>query len=145
MLPSVLMLLGFAAGPAGAVVVVPAAPTGAGQGAKRYKKYPRRLFINGQVVLVRSAEEERRLLAAMAERAEEQARIAQALGDEQIAQVATRKALKLKKRAESSAIDTALFDDDEIIMMAMGGYWVEPKTLKELQDEDDEILAILLH
>lgn len=95
-------------------------------GIGHYKKYPRRLFVDGQVVLVRNAEEERRLLAALAERADEQARIAQALGDEQIAQIATKKSLKLKKRAVNT-------DDRE-------AQWMD-----YLRNEDEEILTILLH
>lgn len=98
---------------------------GGGSGAKR-KKYPRRVFVDGQVVVVRNADEERGLLRAMADRASDQAAIAAALESPEIAKTARAKAVKLIKRIEA-------VDDREAA-------W-----LQRLRDEDEEILTILLH
>lgn len=103
--------------------VVVTALTGGGSGAKR-KKYPRRVFINGRVVVVQNAAQERQLMAELSAKAKEQAAIAQALGDEVIAKVIEKKAAKLERRVE--AVDTRERD------------W-----LQRLRDEDEEIISIL--
>lgn len=100
---------------------VPAAkPGGIGHGRK---KYPRRISVDGRVYTVRAQEEEMALLRQMAERARDQAQIAQYAGDEVTATRAAKKADKLEARA---------FTAEE-----MQAAWI-----KYLQQEDEEILLI---
>ena len=96
-----------------------------GGGKKRHRsKYPRRVMIDGVLHWVRNAEEERQLLQAMADRAKDAAKVAEALGDEKLAKQARKKAVKIARRRE--AVDTR--EDD----------W-----LARLLDEDEEILMVL--
>ena len=101
----------------------PAAAVGGGIG-KRRKKYPRRLYAKGRIYLVKNAEEERKILEELAQAAEEQAKVAAALGDEVTARRALKLSRKIIERVES--VDSRETD------------W-----LKQLQDEDDEILLLL--
>lgn len=97
-----------------------AKPGGIGHGKK---KYPRRISVDGRVYTVRTQEEEMALLRQMAERARDQAQIAQYAGDEVTATRAAKKADKLEARA---------FTVEE-----MQAAWI-----KYLQQEDEEILLI---
>lgn len=97
-----------------------ARPGGIGHGRK---KYPRRISVDGRVYTVRTQEEEMALLRQMAERARDQAQIAQFAGDEVTATRAAKKADKLETRA---------FTAEE-----MRFAWI-----KYLQQEDEEILLI---
>lgn len=97
-----------------------ARPGGIGHGRK---KYPRRISVDGRVYTVRTQEEEMALLRQMAERARDQAQIAQYAGDEVTATRAANKADKLEARA---------FTVEE-----MQAAWI-----KYLQQEDEEILLI---
>lgn len=142
-----------------------AALTPGGIGHKR-KKYPRRVFIDGHVELVRNAAEERELLRAMAERAQEDAQILAALGDTDAAQEVRRKAKRILARVprvdarEEAWLRKLREDDDEILSILMQSGWtsgsaqlfddkiVSGKTLTEemlklLRDEDEEIIRFL--
>lgn len=94
-----------------------------GKASRVKKKYPRRISVDGRVYTVRTQEEEMALLRQMAERARDQAQIAQFAGDEVTATKAAKKADKLEARA---------FTAEE-----MRFAWI-----KYLQQEDEEILLI---
>ena len=90
---------------------------------KRRSRYPRRVVIDGAVYWVNNADEERRLLQAMAERAREQAQIAEALGDTELAETVRRKSVRIQRRVRKA--------DDR-----------EAEWLARLRDEDDELLIL---
>ena len=109
--------LGFAASETAAV----AATVTAGVGKKR--RYPRWVLINGKRHRVESAEQERQLLQAMADRANDDAKLAEALGDTQIAQVARKRAIRIRKRIpevqnrEAEWLAQLIAEDEEIIAL----------------------------
>ena len=93
----------------------------AGVGKKR--RYPRWILINNKRFRVDSAEEERQLLQAMADRANDDAKLAEALGDSSIAQVARKRAIRIRKRIpevanrETEWLAQLIAEDEEIIAL----------------------------
>lgn len=121
---ALLMNLGFAGSGADAPVVeTPAATTGGGK-SRRRSRYPRKVVVDGVVHVVNSPEEERRLLQALFERAQDAAQVAEGLGDTQLAQQIQKRAVRIRKRVE--AVDNR-----------------EQEWLQRLMDEDEEILVLL--
>lgn len=118
-----LLNLGFAGSESGVVVTEESTTTGGGKKRKR-TKYPRRVMLGGFLYWVNSPEEERQLLAAMAERAREQAKIAEALGDKELGTTIRKRAIRVEKRIE--AVDTRESD------------WIS-----RLLEEDEELLVML--
>tara|TARA_R110000772_G_scaffold4094_6_gene14475 strand:+ start:120 stop:1286 length:1167 start_codon:yes stop_codon:yes gene_type:complete len=109
--------------------LVPAAKEnlGAGGGSKRRSKYPRRIIIDGQIYWVNSAAEERALLAKHQAKVEAEA-LTLAITDAPAKEV---KAAKVRVQRVQRRIEAVDNREDE---------W-----LARLIDEDDEILAIVLH
>lgn len=102
-------------------------PDGApGKGGKRKSKYPRRVYIEGQLYTVKSAEEERELLRQWQERVEAEAlRLALEGAPKQTIARAKVKVVRAARRVEE--VDNR-----------------EAEWIARLMDEDEEIL-ILLH
>ena len=115
--------LGFAGSGAAAPVVVETS-TGGGIG-KRRSKYPRRVLIGGNLVWVRSASEERELIAQYIARLEAQA---ERLTEQQAppAKVARARVAIVKAARRLEKVDDR-----------------EAQWLARLQDEDEEILLLL--
>lgn len=106
-----------------------AAALGGGSGAKKYRRsrYPRRVSIDGRLMWVKSAEEERELLRAWLAREAEEASTLQA---QDAPVIKVKKARMVVKRVENRIADT---------------YDREAAWLDKLRREDDEILLALLH
>ena len=108
-----------------APVVVPTASGGGIGHGRRRSKYPRRVSIDGRLVLVQTAEEERRLLAAWAARLEAR-NLALEVSDAAPAKVA---AVRVKLARVERRV--AKVDEREAAWRA------------KLQSEDEELLLIL--
>lgn len=101
--------------------------TGGGRGAKRRNKYPRRIMVDGEMFTVRSAAEERQILAMHLADVEAQAlQLVQDEAPEREIAKARVKVIRAVRRLEET--------DDR-----------EAQWLDRLRREDEEILAVLLH
>lgn len=116
-------LAAFASGGAIQVgdVIVAEATTGGGK-KRRRSKYPRRVMIDGVLQWVRNAQEERQLLQAMADRARDAAKVAEALEDTQLAETIKTRSIRIEKRI--ATVDTReaewrqhLINEDEEILL----------------------------
>lgn len=114
----------------GAEDVVVATAGGIGKRKRRYAGYPRRILLDGQIIVVQSPEEERALLRAMAERASEQAQTEAAAGNVE----AAKRRMRIVKRAETRmrTVDSREADyirrlhdeDEELVSLIAGANWL---------------------
>jgi hypothetical protein len=124
-----LLNLNFAAGAVDAPAVTPSAPQGGGRGRRRRRRgrYPRRVYIEGEVYVARSPNEELAILEQHLREVESEA-LELALTDAPKQEVARAKVRVV--RAARRVDQVAEREDD----------WIE-----QLLAEDEEILTVLLH
>lgn len=108
----------------GAEDVVVSTGGGIGKRKRKLAGYPRRVLIDGRVVVVNSPEEERALLRAMAERASAAAKAEAAVGHVEVA----RQRLRVVKRVENRL---ASVDDREA------------EYVRRLHEEDEELITLI--
>lgn len=82
-------------------------------------KYPKRVTVDGRVYTVRSRAEELELLRQLTEKANDQAAIAKALGDEVLARRIIKKAKRLETKIDTRAdwLARLLREDEEILLL----------------------------
>jgi len=86
-------------------------------------KYPRRVQVQGQRVLVKNPQEERELLERSKSQTSDEAKLANALGDENLGLLITRKTKRIDNRLAGSskvrgdAWQKKLLDDDELFLL----------------------------
>ena len=86
-------------------------------------KYPRRVQVQGQRVLVKNPQEERELLERSKSQTSDEAKLANALGDENLGLLITRKAKRIDNRLagpskmRADAWQKKLLDDDELFLL----------------------------
>jgi len=92
-------------------------------GVGKRRRYPRWVIIDGQRYRVENANQERQLLQAMADRANDNAKLAEALGDSEVAAVARKRAIRVKARLpevdnrEAEWMAQLIAEDEEIISL----------------------------
>ena len=89
------------------------------KGGARGSKYPKRVTVDGRFYTVRSRAEELELLRQLTEKANDQAAIAKALGDEVLARRIIKKAKRLETKIDARAdwLARLLQEDEEILLL----------------------------
>jgi len=86
-------------------------------------RYPRRVQVQGQRVLVKNPQEERELLERSKSQISDEAKLANALGDENLGLLITRKTKRIDNRLagpskmRADAWQKKLLDDDELFLL----------------------------
>ena len=87
-------------------------------------KYPRRVQVQGQRVLVKNPQEERELLERSKSQTSDEAKLANALGDKNLGLLITRKTKRIDNRLAGPSLkmrtdswQKKLLDDDELFLL----------------------------